>query len=349
MSRLTGPVRQQTFRAFLWSVPDRTHFMRILLTGVAGFIGFHLGKALISQGHDVLAIDSLNDYYRPQLKLDRLSELGTPANLTFRQVDISDADALAAAVGDFQPDSIIHLAAQAGVRYSLINPAAYADANVRGQINLLELARKYEGLGRFIYASSSSVYGDRGDGPFREDDRCDEPVSVYAATKRAGELISQSYSHLYGMNLTGLRFFTVYGSWGRPDMAYWIFSEAIESGKPVRLFNQGEMRRDFTHVDDVVTAILKVLDAPEKPGHEIYNVGHAEPVYLKEFLRVLEEALGKKAEVELLPMQLGDVGDTFADTTKFANAFGFKPGIGIETGLAEFVAWWRGYAGRNAS
>ena len=320
--------------------------MRILLTGVAGFIGFHLGKALVGQGHEVLAIDSLNDYYKPQLKMDRMHALGTHANLAFRQADIADADALAEAVGSFKPDSIIHLAAQAGVRYSLINPAAYADANVRGQINLLELARKTDGLQRFIYASSSSVYGDRGDGPFREDDRCDAPVSVYAATKRAGELVSQSYAHLYGFSLTALRFFTVYGAWGRPDMAYWIFTEAIENGDPVRLFNRGEMRRDFTHVDDVVAVIGKVLDAPAKAGQEIYNVGHSHPVYLRDFLSILEEAIGKKAQVELLPMQPGDVGDTFADTSKLAAAFDYQPSIAVEDGLVDFVTWWRSYSKR---
>lgn len=317
--------------------------MRILLTGVAGFIGFHLGKALVAQGHDVLAIDSLNDYYNPQLKLDRLEALGEHPNLAFRKVDIADADALAEAVGDFKPDSIVHLAAQAGVRYSLINPAAYADANVRGQINMLELARRTEGLQHFIYASSSSVYGDRGDGPFREKDRCDSPVSVYAATKKAGELISQSYAHLYGLSLTGLRFFTVYGTWGRPDMAYWIFTEAIEKGDPVRLFNKGEMRRDFTHVDDVVAAICKMLESPAKPGQEIYNIGHSHPVYLKDFLAVLENAIGKKANVELLPMQPGDVGDTFADSSKLAADFGYQPKINIEDGLVDFVKWWRDY------
>ncbi len=320
--------------------------MRILLTGVAGFIGFHLGKALVAQGHDVLAIDSLNDYYNPQLKTDRLAALGEHANLTFRQADISDAEALAEAIGDFKPDSIVHLAAQAGVRYSLINPAAYADANVRGQINLLELARKTDGLQHFIYASSSSVYGDRGDGPFREDDRCDKPVSVYAATKKAGELISQSYAHLYGLSLTGLRFFTVYGAWGRPDMAYWIFTDAIENDRPVKLFNNGEMRRDFTHVDDIVAGICKMLASPAKPGQEIYNIGHSKPVELRRFLSVLEDALGKKANVELLPMQPGDVGDTFADSSKLANAFDYHPKVDIEDGLVDFVKWWRAYPNR---
>lgn len=320
--------------------------MRVLLTGVAGFVGFHLCRKLIAEGHEVVAIDSLNDYYDPQLKLDRLETLGQHANLRFHKADISDFEALKAAVGDFKPDAIVHLAAQAGVRYSLINPAAYADANVRGQINMLELARGLPDLRHFIYASSSSVYGDRSDGPFKETDPCEAPASVYAATKRAGELIAATYSKLYGLNLAGLRFFTVYGTWGRPDMAYWIFSEAIEKGEPVRLFNRGEMRRDFTHIGDIVAGISKMLQSPMQPGHEVYNIGCSNPVQLRDFLAVLEDAMGKKANVELLPMQPGDVGDTFADTTKLTTTFGELPQTRLETGLPEFVSWWREYSNR---
>ncbi len=322
--------------------------MRILLTGVAGFIGFHLGKALVAQGHEVLAIDSLNDYYNPQLKLDRLAALGEHKNLTFRKVDIADMDALTEAVGDFDPEAIVHLAAQAGVRYSLINPQAYADANVRGQINMLELARRCSNLGHFIYASSSSVYGDRKDGPFRETDRCDAPVSIYAATKKSGELISESYARLYGLNVSGLRFFTVYGAWGRPDMAYWIFANAIENDETVRLFNRGEMRRDFTHVSDVVEGISRMLASPVRKGHEVYNIGCSNPVQLRDFLSVLENTIGKKAQTELLPMQPGDVGDTYADPTKFVETFGYSPSKPIEEGLPEFVSWWRDYPNRSA-
>lgn len=319
--------------------------MRVVLTGVAGFIGFHLARALLDSGAEILAFDTLNDYYDPQLKADRLAALGAPAALRFVPVDIVDAEALETATQGFRPDVIVHLAAQAGVRYSLINPGAYVDTNVRGHLNMLELARRSEGLRAFVYASSSSVYGDRSDTPFREDDRCDAPVSVYAATKRAGELLAESYARLYGLSLTGLRFFTVYGPWGRPDMAYWLFTDAILKGEPIRLFNNGQMRRDFTDIRDIVGGIVRVVENAAKPGHEIYNIGHSEPVTLRRFLAAIEQATDCRAKVELAPMQPGDVGDTFADVSKFARDFGYAPRISVEEGIGEFVHWFRAYKG----
>jgi len=318
--------------------------MRILLTGVAGFIGFHLARALLARGDDVLALDNVNDYYDPQLKIDRLGALGQPAGFRFAKVNIVDPAALKAAVGDFEPDVVIHLAAQAGVRYSLINPGAYVDSNVRGHLNMLELARAMKHAPRVVYASSSSVYGNRTDTPFREDDRTDSPVSVYAATKKSGEVIAQTYAHLYGMSLAGLRFFTVYGPWGRPDMAYWMFTDAILRDQPIRLFNNGVMRRDFTDIRDIVAGILRIADGAN-PGHEIYNIGHSEPVTLARFLTAIEDAIGKKAIVEMAPMQPGDVGDTYADVSKLVAHFGYHPAISVEDGIKTFVDWYRGYKG----
>lgn len=319
--------------------------MRVLLTGVAGFVGFHLARHLVRDGAEVMGIDSLNAYYDPQLKHDRLAELGAPASFEFRKADIADAGQLAEATKDFRPDVIVHLAAQAGVRYSLSNPEAYVESNVRGQLNMLELARRTDGLSAFIYASSSSVYGDRKEVPFREHDRCDSPVSVYAATKRSGELLAQAYAKLYGLSLTGLRFFTVYGPWGRPDMAYWLFTEAVLKGEPIKLFNRGEMRRDFTDVRDIIGGLTRIIEAPPKPGHEIYNIGHSEPVTLKRFLAAIEQATGRTAKIELAPMQPGDVGDTYADVSKLKAAFGYEPQIAVEDGLGLFVEWFRKYRG----
>lgn len=320
--------------------------MRVLLTGVAGFIGFHLARTLLDAGFDVLGLDSLNSYYAPQLKHDRLAQLkAAGGSLTFRQVDIADEGALAQAAEGFRPDVIVHLAAQAGVRYSLENPVAYADANVRGHLNMLELARRTDGLQAMIYASSSSVYGDRSDTPFRETDRCDHPVSVYAATKRSGELLAEAYAKLYGLPLAGLRFFTVYGPWGRPDMAYWLFTDAILKGEPIRLFNQGQMRRDFTDIRDIVDGVMLLVRGLRTPGHEIYNIGHSEPVTLHRFLSAIESATEMRAQIELAPMQPGDVGDTFADVSKLTRDFGYAPKIAVEEGVADFVSWFRGYRG----
>ena len=314
--------------------------MRVLLTGVAGFVGFHVARALLARGDEVLGLDNLNSYYDTQLKLDRLSALGQPQGFHFAKADIVDPDALKGAVGDFQPDAIIHLAAQAGVRYSLLNPGAYVDANVRGQLNMLELARQMKRVPRFVYASSSSVYGNRTQTPFREDDRTDSPVSVYAATKKSAEVLAQSYAHLYGMSIAGLRFFTIYGPWGRPDMAYWMFTDAILRNTPLRLFNNGAMRRDFTDIRDILAGLLRVADG-QRPGHEIYNIGHSEPVTLARFLAAIEGAVGRTALVEMAPMQPGDVGDTYADVTKLDDHFGYHPTIAIEDGIKTFVDWYR--------
>ena len=314
--------------------------MRVLLTGVAGFVGFHVARALLARGDEVLGLDNLNSYYDTQLKFDRLTALGQPQGFQFAKADIIEPDALKAAVGDFQPDVIIHLAAQAGVRYSLLNPGAYVDANVRGQLNVLELARHMKRVPRLVYASSSSVYGNRTQTPFREDDRTDSPVSVYAASKKSAEVLAQSYAHLYGMNLAGLRFFTIYGPWGRPDMAYWMFTDAILRDAPIRLFNNGAMRRDFTDIRDILAGLLRIADG-ERPGHEIYNIGHSEPVTLARFLAAIEGAVGRKAIVELAPMQPGDVGDTYADVSKLADHFGYHPAIAIEDGIKTFVDWYR--------
>ena len=342
---LLGPDLRETGDAARCGWHAWSERLRVLLTGVAGFIGFHVARALLMRGDEVLGLDSLNDYYDPMLKHDRLAELGAPGNFRFAHVDLADDAALRRAVRGFAPDVIVHLAAQAGVRYSLIAPAAYADANVRGHINVLELAKDTPGLRHMIYASSSSVYGQRSDMPFRETDRCDAPASVYAASKRAGELMSEAYAGIYGLALTGLRFFTVYGPWGRPDMAYWSFTDAILRGETIKLFNNGRMRRDFTDVRDVVAGIVRIVDAAPARGNAIYNIGHSEPVELMRFLGALETATGRKARTELTPMQPGDVGDTFADVSKLERDYGVRPRIGIEEGAAEFVAWYRDYSG----
>ncbi len=317
--------------------------MRVLITGVAGFVGFHLARDLLGRGAEILGIDSLNDYYDPQLKADRIAAIGEAKGFTFKRCDIIDAAKLDEAAKGFRPDLIVHLAAQAGVRYSLQNPTAYVESNVRGQLNMLELARRSDGLQAFIYASSSSVYGDRKETPFRESDRCDNPVSVYAATKRSGELLAEAHAKLYGLSLTGLRFFTVYGPWGRPDMAYWLFTEAVLKGQPIKLFNRGEMRRDFTDVRDIVGGMTRIIDGKPKAGHEIYNIGHSEPVTLKRFLTAIETATGKAAKIEMAPMQPGDVGDTYADVSKLKAAYGYEPAISVEDGIGRFVEWFRGY------
>ncbi len=320
--------------------------MRVLLTGAAGFIGYHLGRALLDRGDNVLGLDSLNAYYDPALKADRLAALGQNTHFRLDRVDLADltpGSSQAKAVASFAPDVIVHLAAQAGVRYSLVDPIAYADANVRGHLNMLELARTIPGLKQMVYASSSSVYGNRTEVPFRETDRVDNPASVYAATKRAGELLSETYAQLYGLSLVGLRFFTVYGPWGRPDMAYWSFTEAMLKGEPIKLFNNGKMRRDFTDVRDVVAGLLKIIDTKAKPGHALYNIGHSEPVELSRFIAALESATGKKAIKEMAPMQPGDVGDTYADVSKLERDFGIRPMIGVEEGLKDFVTWFRSY------
>jgi UDP-glucuronate 4-epimerase len=319
--------------------------MTYLVTGAAGFIGFHTAKALLARGETVLGIDSVNDYYEVALKQARLAQLANEKNFTFAHVDIADHEALSAAVAGHSITRIVHLAAQAGVRYSIDHPRTYVHSNVAGHLNMLELARHAGTVEHMVYASSSSVYGGRTDTPFLETDRCDKPVSLYAATKKADELFSHTYSHLYGIPQTGLRFFTVYGPWGRPDMAYWTFTQKILAGKPLPLFNHGDMLRDFTYIDDIVDGILRIVTRghvrPMDVPHAVYNIGNNRPERLDHFVDVLERVIGKKAVREYLPMQPGDVPATFADITAIHSDYGFEPTTDIGEGLSRFVGWYR--------
>ena len=321
--------------------------MTYLITGAAGFIGFHCAAQLLQQGEKVIGIDNLNDYYSTDLKEARLAQLSDQSGFEFHQVDIAEASEINEALVKKPVSHIIHLAAQAGVRYSIENPVSYARSNLMGHLNMLEYARNLDGLVHMSYASSSSVYGGRTDLPFLESDRCDEPVSLYAATKRSGELMSHTYSHLYGIPLTGLRFFTVYGSWGRPDMAYWMFTRDIEEGKPIRVFNNGDMLRDFSYIDDVVSGVLAIMAKGHvrelKVPHFVYNIGNNHPERLEDFIAILEQLLGKKAIRQNLPMQPGDVPATYADITNIVGDYGFKPTTDLKAGLKKFVEWYRGY------
>ena len=315
--------------------------MDILLTGVAGFIGFHAAKRLLAEGHRVIGVDSLNDYYAPDLKLARLAQLRPDANFTFYEIDLSENGALEAALGKTSITHILHLAAQAGVRYSLENPHSYIQSNVMGHLNVLEYARHSETLKHFVYASSSSVYGEReATVGFKETDRVREPASLYAATKLSGEMLSESYARLYNIPQTGLRFFTVYGPWGRPDMAYWIFTEKILRGEPITLFAPDLMKRDFTYIDDIVDVFPSVLGQPPK-RHMIYNLGNSSPNTLHELVGAVEQACGQKAETIILPQQPGDVRSTFADTSSAQQDFGFDPATELVPGISEFVRWYR--------
>ena len=322
--------------------------MTILVTGAAGFIGFHVAKALLERGDAVLGIDNLNDYYDVRLKQARLAQLQVFRAFSFAQLNIADRSRVLALV-DSRKDlaSIIHLAAQAGVRYSLENPYAYLDANVTSTLVMLEAARRIENLSAITYASSSSVYGANKQQPFSVEDRVDQPVSLYAATKRSCELIAHTYSHLYGLPATGLRFFTVYGPWGRPDMAAYLFTRAILSGEPIKVFNEGRMARDFTYIDDIVAGTVAAHDRLPAPvdgvPHRIYNLGNHRPVQLLDFIAVLERELGYKAKKELLPLQPGDVPESFADIAASHRDLGFDPKTTIEVGLARFVEWYRQY------
>jgi UDP-glucuronate 4-epimerase len=319
--------------------------MSVLLTGAAGFIGAHVAKALIARGERVIGLDDLNAYYDPALKTARLAFIGKSPLFRFVKADIAEPGALAGACSGETITHIVHLAAQAGVRYSLDNPMAYARANLTGHLAVLEFARAQKGLAHLVYASSSSVYGGNTKLPFAETDPVDRPVSLYAATKKADELMSHSYSHLFGIKQTGLRFFTVYGPWGRPDMAYWGFTEAILKGKPIRVFNHGDMKRDFTYIDDVVAGVLAALDHPpaDQPPHRIYNIGNNRPEPLMGFIDLLEKILGRKAERRLEPMQPGDVKETYADLTAITRDLGFTPKTPLAEGLPRFVAWYRDY------
>lgn len=319
--------------------------MSYLITGVAGFIGFHLAKALLEKGETVIGIDNLNDYYDVELKQARLGILKTQEQFQFGKIDIADDQALGDYLGDKQFTKIIHLAAQAGVRHSLENPRAYVRSNLVGHVNMLEIARHKKGLEHMLYASSSSVYGGRKDLPFKEQDRADHPVSLYAATKKSDELISHTYAHLYRIPLTGLRFFTVYGPWGRPDMAYFSFTRKILASEQIEVFNHGDMLRDFTYIDDIVAGILAMLDkgfvSQENAPHKIYNIGNNKPETLEGFLKIIETELATKAIRKNLPMQPGDVPATYADITEIKDDYGFEPQTSLQNGLKKFVEWYK--------
>lgn len=325
--------------------------MAVLVTGAAGFIGAHVAAALLARGEEVIGIDDLNDYYPPQLKRDRLARLG--AGMRFIEADFADDAALARATDAVAIDGVIHLGAQAGVRYSIENPRAYARSNLLGHLNVLELARA-RGVRHMVYASSSSVYGTSECLPFSVEHRVDHPISLYAATKKADELMSESYAHLFRLPQTGLRFFTVYGPWGRPDMALWLFTAAILEGRPIKVFNEGRMRRDFTFIDDIVAGVLAAFDRPPadhraiKPGgsvspHAIYNLGNNRAEELSRLIDLIEQACGREAIRDLQPMQPGDVPATFADVTESTRDFDFAPTTPIEVGVPRFVDWYRGY------
>jgi UDP-glucuronate 4-epimerase len=318
----------------------------LLVTGAAGFIGFHVARKLLARGHDVVGLDILNNYYDPALKQARLDILRAHPQFSFVQADLADREAMAALFAKHRFGVVVHLAAQAGVRYSIDHPHAYADANLEGFINVLEGCRHNQ-CGHLLYASSSSVYGANTKVPFSVNDRTDHPVSLYAATKKANELMAYSYSHLYRLPVTGLRFFTVYGPWGRPDMAIFLFTKAILRGTPIKLFNHGKMRRDFTYIDDVTRIVLGLIDhvpVVENDGSapaRIYNIGNHHPEDLMHVVAVLEQALGRKAVKDMLPMQPGDVSETFADVADLMRDIGIKPETSIEHGINEFVAWYR--------
>jgi UDP-glucuronate 4-epimerase len=320
----------------------------ILVTGAAGFIGMHVAQALLARGEAVLGIDNLNDYYDVALKEARLAQLTPQAGFTFRKLDISDRDTMLALAAEF-PDitGIVHLAAQPGVRYSLINPYAYIQANVMGQVVMLELARVLPRLQHFVYASSSSVYGANSKTPFAVGDAVEHPNSLYAATKRADELIGHTYAHLYGIPSTGLRFFTVYGPWGRPDMAPILFARAISAGEPIKVFNHGEMWRDFTYIDDIVAGVVRALDRPASgtPPHAVYNLGNHKSEKLTDFIAAIETALGRKSVKDLQPMQPGDVPATYADIDASRRDLGFEPTTPISVGIPKFVTWYKNHYG----
>lgn len=334
--------------------------MKILITGTAGFIGFHLAKSLLNQGHSVWGIDSINDYYDTRLKYARLAETGIEQSSIeynrfvsgsrypdyhFAQMQLEDREALEKLFDEVPFEAVVNLAAQAGVRYSLENPHAYIDSNIVGFINLLECCRHHRNVKHLVYASSSSVYGTNEKIPFSENDRVDNPVSLYAATKKANELMAHVYSKLYGIATTGLRFFTVYGPWGRPDMAPILFTKAILSGEPIKVFNNGNMSRDFTYIDDIIKGVVKVIQyAPQgNIPAEIYNIGCGRPMQLMDFIHTLEDALGKKAQMTMLPMQQGDVYQTYADTSKLQGRFGYRPQTDLKEGIAAFIRWYKEY------
>ena len=347
--------------------------MKVLITGTAGFIGYHLSKRLLNEGYNVLGIDCINDYYDINLKYARLANLGFPQKSLvygkiivsqnnpeshFAQVTLEDKKALFKILDDFQPEIIINLAAQAGVRYSLTNPEAYIDANIVGFLNVLEASRKFK-VKHLLYASSSSVYGLNKNMPFTVHKNVNHPISLYAATKKSNELMAHAYSHLYDIPTTGLRFFTVYGPWGRPDMALFLFTKAILNSEPIHVYNHGKMERDFTYIDDIVSGISMMIQNPSKPDinwnpenpdpasssapYKVYNIGNSKPVKLLDFISEIEKMTGKKAMLDLMPMQAGDVEKTWADVDDLMEDFNYKPNTSIEKGIREFVLWYRGY------
>ena len=334
--------------------------MKILVTGAAGFIGMHLSKVLLERGNEVVGIDNLNDYYDVQLKHDRLKLLEDYDNFTFFKMDMSDRDAMDGLFRKHNFNKVMNLAAQAGVRYSLENPHAYVDSNLVGFVNILEGCR-HTNVEHLVYASSSSVYGANTNMPFSVHDNVDHPVSLYAATKKSGELMAHTYSHLYGLPTTGLRFFTVYGPWGRPDMSPSLFAGAILRGESINVFNEGKMQRDFTYIDDIVEGVVRVIDKVAEPAPEfdrsssdpatsyapyrVYNIGNNEPVQLMEFIETIENAVGKKAEMNMMGMQDGDVVATYADIDTLVDAVGFKPSTPLKEGIGKFVDWYKDYHG----
>ncbi|QFR42542.1 NAD-dependent epimerase [Sulfurimonas xiamenensis] len=335
--------------------PSTPKSKKILVTGTAGFIGFHLAKKLLERGDEVVGLDNINDYYDVNLKYARLAELGIqkksliPNHYTlstkfplhkFYKVDLEDTKAINHIFETEQFDAVVNLAAQAGVRYSIENPHAYIQSNVVGFLNILEACRNY-GVKNLSYASSSSVYGLNESQPFKTTDKTDTPISLYAATKKSNELMAHTYSHLYGIQTTGLRFFTVYGPWGRPDMAPMLFADAISNDRAIKVFNHGKMSRDFTYIDDIVDGVIKVIDNPS--DYSVYNIGNNAPVSLMEFIETLEDALGKKAEKNFMDMQPGDVESTYADTQDLMNDFGYKPDTKLVDGIGEFVKWYKGF------
>lgn len=323
---------------------------KILVTGAAGFIGFHLSRALLARGNAVTGIDSLNSYYDPKLKADRLEILKETKGFSFHQMDLADAAGILALFAREKFDGVVNLAAQAGVRYSLENPQAYIDSNITGFTNILEACRRHP-VRHLVYASSSSVYGGNRKLPFSVADNVDHPVSLYAATKKANELMAHTYAHLFGVACTGLRFFTVYGPWGRPDMAMYIFTKAMFEGRPIEVFNSGAMRRDFTYIDDIIEGVVRVLDRPPAAGacaltgapYRLYNIGNNEPVPLTEMIATLEAETGMTAQKIMKPMQPGDVAETYADVDDLMRDTGFKPATPIAEGIRRFVAWYRAY------
>ena len=334
--------------------------MKILVTGAAGFIGFHTCLKLVKQGHEVYGIDNINDYYDPKLKFDRLNELGfnevesklfknevqsTKFNsLRFSRIDLVDHESIDHLFKQEQFEVVCNLAAQAGVRYSIENPKAYIDSNISGFLNILEGCRNHN-VKHLVYASSSSVYGENKKVPFETTDNVDHPISLYAATKKSNELMAHTYGHLYGFKTTGLRFFTVYGPWGRPDMAYYLFAEAISNDQPIKVFNNGQMERDFTYVDDIVNGVTKIIEKniDSREHYKIYNIGNNKTESLQDFITTIEEAIGKKAIKEMYPMQQGDVPRTFADISSITEDYVYKPNTTINLGISKFIKWYNKY------